>query len=371
MASGLLPRNRTAFEVAFSDAVDRWAQTDPAITQMRSMDFTAPPPDWLPFLIWEYGLGELTPYVPNLYDLILEGLGWQRVRGTPSAISRALGWIGYAGSLEEFPTRRRHWNRFMLELDRVRDAEIPDLERLEALSGLSSPLRSVFWRGWQGYDIRAMETGRHRLSHVRLSSFSGVRLPPGRAKWSFGRRHEADHVLTQGELEGLGVWIAAGGGAGSGWVRFSWNEAGISWNDGTDTARNRIMARQIASLGCWIELLDADGQTIGFRRARAVHQVTPGVTGRFHVAGNQYQPSLEGEAVYVESLTGFGDGYPSSVASWRLIFGAIPADPDAPGLLWSQPSGLTNGLPPVAAHAIDLVLGLTVRERFAVLLRLI
>ena len=79
MASDLLPRNRTAFEVAFSDAVDRWDGTDPAIVLMRSMDLTAPPPDWLPFVIWEYGLGELTPYVPNLYDLILEGLGWQRL----------------------------------------------------------------------------------------------------------------------------------------------------------------------------------------------------------------------------------------------------------------------------------------------------
>ena len=371
MASDLLPRNRTAFEVAFSDAIDRWDDTDPAIVLMRSMDFTAPPPDWLPFVIWEYGLGELTPYVPNLYDLILEGLGWQRVRGTPSAISRAFGWIGYGETLEEFPTRRRHWNRFMLELDRIRDAEVPDLERTEALGTLSSPLRSVFWRGWQGYDVRAMETGRHLLSQVMLSSFSGVRLPPGRTKWSFGRRHEADHTLTQSELEGLGVWIAPSGGSGSGWAGFSWNEAGISWNDGTDTARNRIMARQIATMNCWLELLDAGGETIGYRKAKAMHQVAPSVSGLFQIGGVRYQPNLEGEAVYVEAMTDFGDGQSSTASSWRLLFDAVSADPDTPGLLWANPGELAGGLPPVADQSIDLELGRTVRERFAVLLRLI
>lgn len=83
----LLPWHATPFEKAFSRAADPAVRLDTPITISRGIKYIGTPPSWLPFLIHEYGLGELSPYVPNLYRLIDDGIRWQRVRGTPAAIS--------------------------------------------------------------------------------------------------------------------------------------------------------------------------------------------------------------------------------------------------------------------------------------------
>jgi len=90
MLSDLLPGNATDWERALAEALDTNQSVSPAIIAIRGTKLLAPPPSFLPGLIYEYGLGELTPYVPNLYELIAEGIDWQRVRGTPMAIDLSL-----------------------------------------------------------------------------------------------------------------------------------------------------------------------------------------------------------------------------------------------------------------------------------------
>ena len=134
------------------------------------------PPQFVPWLIWQLGLAELTPYVPSIGQLISEGVAWQRVRGTPSAIGLSLSWLGYSATLHEAASRRKKWHRFQIELDRVRDADLPDLVRIYGVVSLSPPARSRFTRGFKGYDIRAAETSYQRTSgsltsdHWRLHS---------------------------------------------------------------------------------------------------------------------------------------------------------------------------------------------------------
>ncbi|MEZ5878978.1 MAG: hypothetical protein R3D43_15185 [Tepidamorphaceae bacterium] len=67
----ILPPNATAFERLFSEVVDPLlVLAEPYDAIRLTAPHRAPPPALLPFLIWQYGLGELTPYVPSLYQLI-------------------------------------------------------------------------------------------------------------------------------------------------------------------------------------------------------------------------------------------------------------------------------------------------------------
>jgi hypothetical protein len=369
-ASTLLPPSSTALERAFAEATDVYARTQENVSAMRGLKIINPPPSFLPFLVYEYGLGELTPYVPNLYELIDAGIDWQRVRGTPLALAMALGWIGYEADLEEFPTRRRWWNRFMLALDRVRDDEEPDLGRIEGVAGLSVPMRSVFWRGFAGYDVRALEYGRKRWSGGLWGSYSGARIPGGVAKWSFGRTYDLNHAMTQEELEALGVWVPPGEDEGDAlsWGGFPWPH--VPWSEPAALARSAIMLHNTPFLPAWVVFKDADGAVIGYRRARACHPVSPSLGGAYQVGNDSFDvEDTTPTRLYVEALTDFGDGYGSVAASAGIVLNSIPADPHPPGAFWVPAGGLTVDGPVIAERPVDIEFGRTVRERVRTLLR--
>lgn len=105
----------------------------------------------MPFLIDEYGLQELTPYFSNSYDLIDQGLEWQRIRGSVAAIDRGLQWLGLSVHFTPAWTERAWWNSFQLEFDHL--PERGNLEAIEAIVDLSKSLRSDFRRGVTGYDV--------------------------------------------------------------------------------------------------------------------------------------------------------------------------------------------------------------------------
>lgn len=208
MLGNLLPGSATAWERAVADALDTDSSVAPAIAAIRGTKLLAPPPSFLPFLVHEYGLGELTPYVPNLYELIAEGIDWQRVRGTPAAIELALAWLGYAAAIEEEGSKRRFWNMFQLHLDRVRDADA-DLERIEGVARLSVPARSVFWRGFHGLDIRPLTFSQSHFGESHYGQYSGKRLRQGGPLWSFGRQYDFDVTVSDADLRTLDVFIEA------------------------------------------------------------------------------------------------------------------------------------------------------------------
>ena len=99
-ADHLLPANATPLEQALSlatDSLSRLALPTDAIRQFK----TDPSDPLLPWLIWEYGLGELLPYLPEPRQAIAEGILWQRLRGTPAALTTALAWIGATATIEQ------------------------------------------------------------------------------------------------------------------------------------------------------------------------------------------------------------------------------------------------------------------------------
>lgn len=377
MFDHLLPSNATAFERAASLSMDASARVAAGISAMRTAKLVAIPDAWLPFLIYEYGLGPVSAYVPDQRSLIGTGIDWQRVRGTPEAVDRGLAWLSYAGEIEEAPVTRRRWNLFQIELDRVRDAEAPDLDSIEGIAALSVPVRSRFFRGHSGYDVRELEWSRRKWSGARYSGSSGVRLRDDGAKWSFGRGAIFNIEMLKDDLVALNAWqdlldaeIAGWGlpwaqtfaSSDAVWGNFSWIGTGATWEVYTQSTRRNLIASALAGRPVWAAYREAGGGLIGYRRARVATPVVPSPSGPYVVGGGRLAPAQLGEGFYLEFLTDFADGEGKTAASVSLLWDAIPIDTSRPGLQWADPDQLTPGIE-VASRPVNIQFGRTVRER--------
>jgi hypothetical protein len=364
----LLPGNATPLERMLSEVNDELVHLAGPYELIRLAD-VSPPPAWLSWLVWEYGLGELSPFLPNLSRLIAEGIQWQRVRGTPAAIFRGLSWLGYAATIEEEPTRHRRWNRFQIELDRVRDDDLPDLRQIDGIVALSPPARSKLGRGFHGYDIRAAETSYQRTSASLTSDHSGVFLPGVGAKWSFGRVHQHDVELSEAELTDLDVWIEPVGDDDL-WssADYLWADADFAWASPAAEARRAAIASGLCALSCYIRFDNASDETIGFARATA-RSVSPSSSGSYSVLGSEWSEDLGApEVVIVLASSGFGDGAGVVATSMSVVFDGALAPCVKAGKLWLSPSQLVGGTA-VAPKAVSIEFGLTVREQAAFILR--
>lgn len=72
------------------------------------------PDDWLLFLIWEYGLDELLPYLPDPRTALENGLQWQPIRGTPAGLHMAFAWLGVTAVIQEEDPTSVHWYEYQL-----------------------------------------------------------------------------------------------------------------------------------------------------------------------------------------------------------------------------------------------------------------
>lgn len=191
----LLPSNATPLEQALSLATDPTTRLTLSADAIR--DFKAKPSDpLLPWLIWEYGLGELLPYLPQPRRAIAEGIRWQRLRGTPAALAMALSWIGATATVEQEPPGV-HFAEFQLDPGLVLDAD-QAIANLIAIARLSAPARSRLSRIYHGDDRRRFVLDDSLLGEALLSDHSGVFWRDGVTRLSFGRSHPG------ASLEGLG-----------------------------------------------------------------------------------------------------------------------------------------------------------------------
>jgi phage tail P2-like protein len=189
-ADHLLPANATPLEQALSlsiDSLSRLALPADAIRQFK----TDPTDPLLPWLIWEFGLGELLPYLPEPRQAIDEGILWQRLRGTPAALSTALSWIGMRATVEQEPPGV-HFAEFQLDPGQVLDSDTA-IANLIAIARLSAPARSRLSRIYHGHDLRRVVLDESRLGEALLSDHSGVFWRDGQTKLSFGRVRKFAH----------------------------------------------------------------------------------------------------------------------------------------------------------------------------------
>lgn len=180
----LLPPNATLLERSLSlstDLLTRLAGDAQALAGFK----TDPADSLLPWLIWEYGLGELLPYLPEPRRAITEGIRWQRLRGTPAALTMALSWIGAHPQVEQ-ETPGIHFAEFQFDPGLVLDSD-GAIANLIAIARLSAPARSRLSRIYHGWDLRRLVLDESRLGEALLSDHSGVFWADGQTKLSFGR----------------------------------------------------------------------------------------------------------------------------------------------------------------------------------------
>lgn len=370
MTKALLPGNATPWEGAAANALAPTVAATSAIGAMRRIKYVSPRPSMLPFLVWELGLGELTPYVPNLYNLIDEGVRWQRLRGTVSAVAIGLAWVSYSATVEPAWTGRRWWNSFQLRFDALPIQDVPDLERIEGIAALSVPKRSQLRRGVFGYDVEAAQANHSRWNRAMWNFESGIRTTPANTLWSFGRTHEFEHLMTQEEGESIGNWLEPTDNTGIKWstLQIPWVDATFPWAATAETQRQAVLSGWFAGQVLWARLSDEDGEVIGYRRCRAVRQVSLAFGGTYSVGASSFSLSASGNRLYVEAMTQFGDADGVLCEEVALMVGAELADGVKPGVLWAEPDQITGGTA-IAVQEVSIPLRRTVREQFKFALR--
>jgi len=181
----LLPANASALERAIalaSNPLARLADHAEAIRRFK----TEPGDPVVPYLVWEYALEELLPYLPDPRRAIREGVLWQRIRGTPRALAVALSWIGARDTLiEQEEAGGAHWAEYQFDPGRVLLDE--EVARFVAVARLSAPARSRLSRIYHGFDRRRVQLDTSRLDEALLSDTSGIFWQDGQTKLSFGR----------------------------------------------------------------------------------------------------------------------------------------------------------------------------------------
>ena len=118
-AASLLPSNATELERDLSISMDSLDRLPDAGQLIRSSKRQNIPDSVVPWLIYEYGLGELLPFLTDPRTAIADGVLWQRLRGTPESFRIALGWIGNTASIEESEAGTIRWSQFQLGLSQA------------------------------------------------------------------------------------------------------------------------------------------------------------------------------------------------------------------------------------------------------------
>ncbi len=357
MSTGdLLPDNRTLYEECLGVATDPAGVILPAIEAVRGFRYQRPlNASVAPWLVLEYGLGPIADYFETAEDLIDVGRAWQRIRGTPAALSMALGWIDYhAIRLEDQVRRRRRWHLYQVGMGELPGpSEVQRLSDAEYLAGLSDPARAEMFRGYHGYDVRGLTFGRGRFGETLVGDSSGVRLADGSVKWSHGRSHDIAANDTVYDWESFG-WNAAFEEFSSGaWPSsVSWSEVTIPWGlIGSEvTVKSWLLMQQTAH----IAFFDAEDDVIGYARVlRAPENLT------------------EGEDFITVSYTvrtRFGDGAGRTVAAIAIVYGLAVQDGVKPFQPWLSPGEVAVSGRVIGRTEFDLTFQQTVRETITVTL---
>jgi hypothetical protein len=168
----LLPANATNIERAIETVITAAPEMRDRVHAVPGIKFN-PPDGLLPWLVQEYGLAEVAPYIGDLRRVIADGLIWQRRRGTQDALFRALGWIDFSSSTLEEEEPGEHWSEIQIDPGRI--PEIDEIPAVQALTGLSIPARSNLTRIYHGYDVRRLVLDRNGFGNF-LSDYSGVKI---------------------------------------------------------------------------------------------------------------------------------------------------------------------------------------------------
>ncbi|WP_183229093.1 phage tail protein [Bartonella callosciuri] len=367
MLSSLLPPNSNLFERCLAEAMAFDPHVKSTLEDISRAKLITRPPSWLPSLIDEYGLQELSPYFTNPYDLIDQELQWQNIRGSLGAIERGFAWLEISARFVPAWSGRVWWNSFQLYFDHL--PEQNSLEAIEAITDLSKSLRSDFRRGVYGYDVQALEGNLSRLDDSLLEYESGVWVTTGGTLFSFGRTTEINHTLGEEEGRLIGNWIDDGDEELS-WnqIDYPWDMANFPWCSVKKHQRDILMAEWFGNRTLYLVLRDSQNAVIGFRRCYAVAPVEQALEGVYSHCGNRFSPSPAGTLLFLAARTDCHNVEDKQTASVSLLVHATCTQQTPPGKLWLGADELKGGVE-ILKTPINIPLRADVREQFKILLR--
>jgi P2-related tail formation protein len=186
MTKSLLPPNSTVFEKALENAVKLSINTG-FLKGFKFKDNS----NILSYLVWEYNLNDVLEYVKD-GDIIVDGLVFQRTRGTRAAIKIAANWAGLddIDIYEEPPST--HFYEFQIG---VKDRQFDfDIELLRNVISLAKPVRSRLSRVYNDiHDVRYFKLDDSGFGDI-LSDNSGIKLDD--LALSFGRKQAFETMYT-------------------------------------------------------------------------------------------------------------------------------------------------------------------------------
>ncbi len=178
----LLPPNRSKLEQALVDAVDY--KVDPNC--VRGLKFSLQEKT-LPWLIEEYGLGEVLSWVKDKKKAVSEGVKFQRLRGTPASLKIALKWA----NIEDISIIEEPPGKHFFELQ-VGIKDVPNdffVDTVVELAKLSLPARSRLMRIFNNhYNIQRFILDESPFGSI-LSDYSGIQVEKDGPVLSFGRKN--------------------------------------------------------------------------------------------------------------------------------------------------------------------------------------
>ncbi len=176
----LLPPNATKQEKALVDAIDY--KVDPS--SVKGFKFSLGE-KILPWLVEEYGLGEILRWVKDKRKAIKEGVEFQRLRGTPASLKIALKWA----NIEDITIIEEPPGKHFFELQ-VGITNVPNdffVDAVVELAKPSLPVRSRLMRIFNDYYNAQRFILDESLFGDLLSDYSGVKIEKDGPVLSFGR----------------------------------------------------------------------------------------------------------------------------------------------------------------------------------------
>ncbi|WP_174516941.1 phage tail protein [Wolbachia endosymbiont of Cardiocondyla obscurior] len=176
----LLPPNATKQEKALVDAIDY--KVDPGC--IRGFKFNLKE-ETLPWLIEEYELGEILRWIRDKRKAVVEGVKFQRLRGTPASLKIALKWA----SIEDITIIEEPPGKHFFELQ-IGIRNVPNnffVDAVVELAKLSLPVRSRLMRIFNDhYNISRFILDESLFGSL-LSDYSGIKIEKDGPVLSFGR----------------------------------------------------------------------------------------------------------------------------------------------------------------------------------------
>ena len=233
----LLPPNSTQLERDLSRSVSFIPKLERGIRRIRTAKRIDIPSDVLPWLIYEYGLGDISRYHPDFLTVIIKGIAWQRIRGTPASILEAVGWLGYTPEIDEEEERHStFWADYHLGFSPQPPAE-EDLHHIYFLATRSNPARTRTQRIFSNWDFRLLRwdedpggwsEGRMWSDHSGIRGVEGL----GDAQLSLMRIRYGKGETDPNDFDPLALRIGLGMN-GLPWL-WTWSDTGIysdRWHD--------------------------------------------------------------------------------------------------------------------------------------------